>query len=153
MCSRACLLRYTPTSFFARVHLIALASFKRRLPPTCALQFCLLLVCPHLSGWVSSSDGEPVPLALSPESIYNSGQKIFVLDSFINVRHLTFVFLKKNWMLTRVSDHSILWDVSLCRSHASPCWPQACPGHQALEIVSPIGENALQLCLHTSPLT
>ena len=153
MCSRACLLRYTLPSFFARVHMIALACFKRRIPPTCSLQFCLLLVCPHLSGWVSSSDGEPVPLALSPESIYNSGQKIFVLDSFINVRHLTFVFLKKNWMLTRVSDHSILWDVSLCRSHASPCWQQACPGHQALKIVSPIGENALQLCLHTSPLT
>ena len=50
-----------------------------------AAQFCLLLVCPQLCGWVSSSDGEPVPLALSPESVYNSGQKIFVLDSFINV--------------------------------------------------------------------
>jgi hypothetical protein len=55
------------------------------LPETFGPQFCLLLVCPHLSGWVSSSDAEPVPLALSPESIYNSGQKIFVLDSFINV--------------------------------------------------------------------
>ena len=52
---------------------------------TCSFQHCLTLVCPQLSGWVSSSDGEPVPLALSPESIYNSGQKIFVLDSFINV--------------------------------------------------------------------
>ena len=52
-----------------------------------AAQFCLLLVCPQLCGWVSSSDGEPVPLALSPESIYNSGQKIFVLDSFINVQY------------------------------------------------------------------
>ena len=87
MFSRACLLRY---SLLCMADLSIVPVAISRHFPQCFLtrllqQFCLLLVCPHLSGWVSSSDAEPVPLALSPESIYNSGQKIFVLDSFVNV--------------------------------------------------------------------
>ncbi len=147
MCSRACRLRCVFSHSFDLAN--ARPFILHALLETRALQFCLLLVCPHLSGWVSSSYAEPVPLALSSESVYNSGQKIFVLDSFINVCFFLNIANPPS-TLTHATDHCLLWHVS--RSHAAPCRQQACPVNQTLKNIPSAGAEPLHLIFFTVPL-